>query len=103
MVELRSFMDRKVILERRGSRRVRCVACLDTQRLSRTVRRLPVRATAVFLCFEAGSMKYLGMVDEFLLVQTYLQKPGETMKACLGGLPKDTELHNLSRCEGKRH
>lgn len=74
--ELRSFLDRKIHLERHGFTQVHCIAVLHNQPVQRLVKQLPHRRIALFCCFQAGSLKPVGWMTEFDLVQHYLQQPG---------------------------
>jgi len=98
MAELRSFMDRKILLERRGSRKTVCITCLHTETVACLVRKLPAGRNAVFLCLEAGSMRLMGWIDEYRLVQYYLQNPAGKISGCL--LEKCTKADtNLAQSE----
>ncbi len=76
MEELRSYLDRKIHLEGRGFARVHCIAVLHNQPIRRLVKQLPHRRIACFCCLQAGSLKPVGWMTEFDLVQHYLQQPG---------------------------
>lgn len=84
MEELRYFIERKISLERRGLQRAVCIAALHTQPVRRVLKRLPRSRCAVFCCLEAGTMRTLGWMTEFELVQRYLQQPGVRLGDCLG-------------------
>ncbi len=83
MAELQSFMDRKIRLERKGSIKTCCITCLNTETVAKLIRKLPANQNAVYLCHEAGSMKLLGWIDEYSLVQWYLQNPSSNVDTCL--------------------
>lgn len=75
VAELRQFMDRKIQLERRGSMASTLIYALSDQSLRKLVRMLPPGKIATFVCVEAGSMKLLGWLSEYELIQQYLNQP----------------------------
>lgn len=82
MCELRELMDRRIRLERQGSLPACGILCLSSEPLRHLVQTLPARKAAVYLCLKPGSMKLLGCMDEFALVQHYLRHPSEQIGHC---------------------
>lgn len=75
VAELRQFMDRKILLERKGSMPSTLIYALSNQKLRKLVRMLPPGKMATFVCVEPGSMKALGWLSEPELIQHYLNEP----------------------------
>lgn len=95
MTELRFFMDRKIRLEKHGILNTSVKTCLHTTPLIRLIRNLPARRYALFVCLEAGSMRYMGCVDENRLIQHYLVSPQEEIIDCIrNGSDKDEMGYN---------
>lgn len=86
MAEYRFLLDRKILLEQRGYLRVSVLAALHTQTLRQLVRILPRARACIFLCYEAGSMHFQGMLTETELLQQYFTSPerrlGEAVRQC---------------------
>lgn len=83
MTELRYFLDRKTRLEKHGIMNASVKTCLHTTPIIRLIRRLPARKYALFVCLEAGSMRYMGCVDENRLIQHYLVSPQDEIIDCI--------------------
>lgn len=81
--ELRSFMDRKIALERRGVQPCKVLCAMGNLPLHRLLRILPVHQQAIFTVVEPGSMSLLGVIDENQLMQHYLNQPGMTLTEAL--------------------
>ncbi len=81
--ELRQFMDRKIMLERKGSCPMVFRAVLHHVPLHRVLSRLPSGRLVCFLCLEAGTVKPLGWMTEAEVIQQYLQHAEWTMKEAL--------------------
>lgn len=92
MTELRLFMDRKIWLEKHGVMKTAVQTCLHTMPLISLVRKLPPRRYGLFICLEAGSMRYLGQVDESRLIQQYLQAPQDRLIDCINYHPDKGEM-----------
>lgn len=78
MTEYRFLLDRKILLEHKGCLRMSAYAVLHTQTLRQVVRMLPERRVCLFLCYEAGSMRLMGMLTETELLQQYFDAPERT-------------------------
>lgn len=83
MAEMRSFMDRKIMLEQRGMKKTVWISVMGNQPLRRLVKRLPQRRQGMYLIFEPGSMQLLGQLTEHELLQQYMSSPDATVKQAL--------------------
>ena len=83
MTEMRFFLERKIRLERQGSLRCVIISCLHTTEIRQVIKKLPPSRHALFWCLEAGRMRHLGLVDENVLIQHYLQHPQHAVADCL--------------------
>lgn len=83
MCEMRYFLDRKIMLERKGKVQTKCVSVLHSTPVSKLVRCLPPGKMAMFLCVEAGSGKLLGWLHESALIQTYLSSPAISLRQAI--------------------
>lgn len=92
MTEMRAFLERKILLERRGCLRTQVITSLHTTSLRQLVKKLPAAKYAVITCLEAGSMRQIGVVNECELIQYYLQFPHETIAACVRANPNWMEM-----------
>ena len=75
IAELKHFMDRKILLERKGCLKCTPIFALHNQSLRKLVRILPPRRMVMFFCIEAGSMRTLGWLSEADFIRFYLQQP----------------------------
>lgn len=83
IAELKLFMDRKILLERKGCVKGIHIFALHSQTLRKLARILPPRNMASFVCIEAGSMKTLGWLSEADFVQLYLNHPDISLKEAI--------------------
>lgn len=83
MAELRSFMDRKILLERQGMLKTTWISVLENQPLRRLVKHLPRRRQGMYLIFSLGSMELLGQMTEHAMLQQYMSRPDATAKDVL--------------------
>lgn len=83
MEELRWFLDRKILLERRGCIATGWMTALSGTPVRKVIRRLPPRKRMMFLCEQAGSGRILGCVNENALIQIYMDKPGASLHEAL--------------------
>ena len=83
MRELHAFMERKIMLERKGSLPVEWRAVQHSMPVCKLIRSLPPRNMVMFLCVEIGSQRLLGCVDEYALIQHYLSSPEATLQDTL--------------------
>ncbi len=90
--ELRFFLDRKILIERKGSVKTKCVTALDSVPVCQLLRHLPPRQLTMFICMETGTGVVLGDVHETALIQSYLDKPG----VLLGQVLKEQNLRRDS-------
>ena len=88
MAELRYFMDRKIRLEKAEVLPASVQVCLHKTPLIRLIRMLPPKQHALYICHEAGSMRYLGCIDESRMIQHYLCKPQDHAIDCISSLEK---------------
>ncbi len=79
MSEMRFFLDRKIMLERKGGIQTRCMTVLHTVPISRLARLLPPGKMMIFICIEAGTGRMLGCIHESALIQNYLTSPSITL------------------------
>lgn len=75
MAELRTFLDRKIRLEKRGTMQAATIYALHTTPLRKLLLRLPGNRLAQFVVLEIGTMRICGTMTEFEAVQQYLQCP----------------------------
>ena len=80
MRELHAFMERKILLERKGSLPIQWRVSQHTTPVCKLIKTLPPRKMVMFLCVEIGSHRHLGSVDEYALVQHYLSSPEATLQ-----------------------
>ncbi len=84
--ELRAFMDRKIMFERQGRVKAAPVCVLSNDPLMKAVHGLPEGKMAIYLCFEPGSMRWIGALSEHDAIQTYLTMPAavfsDALKSC---------------------
>lgn len=71
-------MDRKILLERKGSMKTTRMCAMHNMPLRKLVRNLPSSKMTEFTCIEAGSMRRLGCMFESELIQHYLSAPDIT-------------------------
>ncbi len=83
MAELRYFMDRKILLERRGILTVAWISVIENQPLRKLVKNLPRRQHGMYLIFAPGSMELLGQLTENEILQQYMSRPDTTAKDAL--------------------
>lgn len=83
MQELRHFMDRKIMLERKGFIPTKCCTVLHRVPLRKLIRRLPAGKAAVYICVEAGSMRPMGWLTEAEAIQQYLECPNRCIADAL--------------------
>ena len=76
--ELRSFMERKLRLEKRGRLRCRVVAVMEPLPLRAAVSVLAPTQYTLFLVIQPGTMRCLGYATEEQVISRYLNSPGET-------------------------
>ena len=86
--ELRCFVERKIMFERKGSLRTCLISTLSEAPIRRPIRTLPPRKMALYLCVEPGSMKTLGWMTEAEVIHQYMNSPDATMKEALASRPK---------------
>jgi len=77
MTELRGFLDRKIAFEKKRFMSLSYIAVLSNVKLTEIVRKLPSGHMAVIVCIEPGTMKVLGMLTEYEIIQNYLKMPAE--------------------------
>ncbi len=75
MAELRVFLDRRILLEKRQTVPVETQFVLTTMPLRRLLKRLPARKLALYRVLQPGTMKMVGSITEFDAVQCYLNQP----------------------------
>lgn len=85
MAEIRCFLDRKIMLERKGRVSTLWMSALHTMPINQLVRRLPSGHMMMFVCIEAGTGRVLGYIHESALIQQYLDQPAFTLKEALSG------------------
>ena len=95
MVELRSFLDRKIRLERRQNIQIKWISTLDQVKLQQLIRQLPANRLAVYLCLEAGTLRTLGALTEADVIQHYLEKPDLKVGQLLNLYPMVDILHHF--------
>lgn len=86
MAELRSFMDRRIRLEKKGCMVLKTICALHSTPVRRLVRSLPPGRMAEFVCVEAISMRELGRIGESQLIQHYLSSPEASLAEVIGML-----------------
>lgn len=79
MTELRCFLDRKIMLERKQHLPVSIRYVLSTVPVRSLIHTLPPRQMMLYCCIEPGSMKMLGFYTEMEVIQHYLQSPVSTL------------------------
>ena len=89
MDELRSFMNRKIMLENRGVVRTVTLTVLSTVTLRQIVRKLPGRRMIEVCCLQPGSQRVLGRLTEPELIEHYLNAPGAAIGDCVAPQGKD--------------
>lgn len=95
MAELRSFLERKIRLERHSRLRIKWMSTLEQVHLRQLVRQLPTNHFAVYLCLEAGTMKTMGALTEADVIKYYLEKPELKVGKLLKMYPMVDILHHL--------
>ena len=75
MTELRYLMERRISLERKGFRKSDTMMVLQTQTLCQLVKQLPPHRLIHYVVIEAGSMKKIGSLTEYDVINAYLQRP----------------------------
>ena len=75
MTELRYLMERRISLERKGFRKSDTMMVLQTQKLCQLVKQLPPHRLIHYVVIEAGSMKKIGSLTEYDVINAYLQRP----------------------------
>lgn len=86
MAELRSFLDRRIRLERKHCMVLQTICVLHNTPVRELVRRLPQQRMAEFVCVEAGSMYEIGRIGESQLIQYYLSSPEASLAEAIGML-----------------
>lgn len=76
MAEMRYFLDRKIMLERKGRIHTLWVTVQHNVPISILVRYLPPGKLVVFACAEAGTGRIIGYIHELALIQIYMTHPG---------------------------
>lgn len=76
--ELRSFMARRLRLEKSGRLRCRVVAVMEPLPLRSAVSSLAPSQYTLFLVIQPGTMHCLGYATEEQVISRYLSSPGET-------------------------
>ena len=80
MAEMRYFLDRKIMLERKGRIHTLWMTVQHNVPISKLVRFLPAGKMAVFACAEAGTGRIIGYMHELDLIQIYMNRPGISLK-----------------------
>lgn len=80
--EMRYFLDRKIMLERKGTVPTKCVTALHTLPVRMLIRTLPAQKYIDVLCVEAGTLQPLVRLSEAELIQEYLSHPDATVGSC---------------------
>ena len=83
LTELRIFIDRKIMLERKGFVECKRICALDSTSVRKLLLHLPPAQLTEFICIEAGTMREVGRISEHDLIQCYLSAPTLTLKAAL--------------------
>lgn len=81
--ELEMLLDRKIALESRGYLTCKVFSVLANVPLRKMLHVLPARRQAVYVIFEPGTMKMLGVLSENELIQCYLSDPCTSMLEAL--------------------
>ena len=79
MLELQSFLDRRIMLERRGRMPARVNYVLSKVPLTELVHTLPPSHMMYYVCLEPGSMNLIGTCTESEIIQHYLSTPSMTV------------------------
>ena len=79
MLELQSFLDRRIMLENQGRRAARVTCVLTNVYIRELVRSLPPHRMMLYVCIEPGSMKRIGVLTESEIIQHYLSTPSMTV------------------------
>lgn len=74
--ELRTFMERKIALERRGYRPCKVLCAMGNMPLRHLLRALPGNRQVFCAVIAPGSMELLGVLSENQMIQHYLNHPG---------------------------
>ena len=83
LTELRIFIDRKIMLERKGFVECKRICALDSTSVRKLLLHLPPAQLTEFICIETGTMREVGRISEHDLIQRYLSAPTLTLKAAL--------------------
>lgn len=83
MAELRTLMDRKILLESRGHLPCRVIAVMASKPVHEAVKLLPPGKMAMFLVMEQGTQRMKGIISERSLVHAYLDSPASTFEDAL--------------------
>lgn len=75
MAEYRFLLERKILLEQKGCLPAAVYAALPAQTLRQLVRQLPRGRMCHFVCYEAGSMRLMGVLTEPELLRQYFSAP----------------------------
>ncbi len=75
MAELRQLMERKIILERKGSLPCKSIIYLSDTPVRKIIRNLPVSRMAMIGCIEPGTMRIKWWASEYDIIQQYLKTP----------------------------
>lgn len=79
LTELRSFLDRKIMLESKQYIAVTTKYVLSTVPISELIQGLRPHRMMLFYCIEPGTMKTLGICTEMELIQQYMKSPSITL------------------------
>lgn len=91
MAELRTFMDRKIRLEKCGGCRCVHIAVFRNAPLRQAVRRLLPGRMCMFTLLEPGTMRCTGQMTEFELIAAYLAHPEYSCAQAAGKADKADE------------
>lgn len=91
MAELRTFMDRKIRLEKCGGCRCVHIAVFRNAPLRQAIRRLLPGRMCMFTLLEPGTMRCTGQMTEFELIAAYLAHPEYSCAQAAGKADKADE------------
>lgn len=99
MAELRAIIDRKIFIEKKGCIGIKAYMVTHSKELRKLVSNLPTRRYAVFHCIENGSMKYIGWMDESMLIEQYFIAPEQTISEAIKNYKLRMKTENQTQYE----
>lgn len=84
--EMRFFLDRKIMLEKKACLPVCEVCALSSTPIRHLLHQLPTHRYALYLCVEAGTLRTMSRITEAELIHYYFIRPDATLGRCSAAL-----------------